>query len=377
MKFSEIKPNPNNPRIIKDDKFKKLVQSLKDFPQMMELRPIIIDEQNIIQGGNMRFKALLQLGYKEVPDEWIKKGKDLTEEQWREFVIKDNVGFGEWDFDILANEWEYEQLMGWGVDLPDFHESVNPEDGEDDIPEFLHENIIKKGDLIELNNHRLLCGDSCSNTDISLLTNEKVANLVFTDPPYDLENNRSWIDNLNKSIINGHIIIMIADKQLKQVVDMIDGEFHRMYIADTGIASPTNNDVYVNHILTLRFSKGKFQKFNNIHNGGRSIIKMDYRKNNKESEFHPHSKPISFVEQFILYWSDANDLVLDLFAGSGSTLIACEKNNRICYTNEFEPSHCDVILKRWIIYMKEHSKLFEIKINGEQFSNEQIEKLLN
>ncbi len=120
MKFSEIKPNPNNPRIIKDDKFKKLVQSLKDFPQMMELRPIIIDEQNIIQGGNMRFKALLQLGYKEVPDEWIKKGKDLTEDQWREFVIKDNVGFGEWDWEELANEWDYDTLKEWGVDIPDF-----------------------------------------------------------------------------------------------------------------------------------------------------------------------------------------------------------------------------------------------------------------
>ena len=120
MKFSEIKPNPNNPRIIKDDKFKKLVQSLKDFPQMMELRPIIIDEQNIIQGGNMRFKALLQLGYKEVPDEWIKQGKDLTEDQWREFVIKDNVGFGEWDWEELANEWDYDTLKEWGVDIPDF-----------------------------------------------------------------------------------------------------------------------------------------------------------------------------------------------------------------------------------------------------------------
>lgn len=122
MKLSEIHPNPSNPRIIKDDKFKKLVQSLKDFPQMMELRPIIIDENNIIQGGNMRFKALSELGYKDVPDEWIKQGKDLTEDQWREFVIKDNVGFGEWDFDILANEWDAEQLAEWGVDLPGFNE---------------------------------------------------------------------------------------------------------------------------------------------------------------------------------------------------------------------------------------------------------------
>lgn len=135
MKFSEIKPNPNNPRIIKDDKFKKLVQSLRDFPQMMALRPIIIDENNIIQGGNMRFKALLELGYKDVPDEWIKQGKDLTEEQWREFVIKDNVGFGEWDMDILANEWDTKQLTEWGVDLPDWSKGhdINNELTDEDV----------------------------------------------------------------------------------------------------------------------------------------------------------------------------------------------------------------------------------------------------
>lgn len=124
MKLSEIKPNPSNPRIIKDDKFKKLVQSLKDFPKMMALRPIIIDETGTIQGGNMRYKALKELGFKEVPDEWIKQGKDLTAEQWREFVVKDNVGFGEWDLDILANEWDAEKLEEWGVDL---HISDKPE----------------------------------------------------------------------------------------------------------------------------------------------------------------------------------------------------------------------------------------------------------
>ena len=120
MKFSEIKPNPNNPRIIKDDKFKKLVNSISEFPKMMALRPMVIDNDGMILGGNQRFKALLQLGYKEVPDEWIKQGKDLTEDQWREFVIKDNVGFGEWDWEELANEWDYDTLKEWGVDIPDF-----------------------------------------------------------------------------------------------------------------------------------------------------------------------------------------------------------------------------------------------------------------
>jgi hypothetical protein len=114
MKINLIKPNPNNPRIIKDDKFKKLVQSIKDFPQMLELRPIIIDENNIVLGGNMRLKACQELGIKDVPTIYA---KDLTEEQKKEFIIKDNVGFGEWNWDDLANDWDSEQLTAWGLDV--------------------------------------------------------------------------------------------------------------------------------------------------------------------------------------------------------------------------------------------------------------------
>jgi hypothetical protein len=117
MKINLIKPNPNNPRIIKDDKFKKLVQSIKDFPQMLELRPIVIDENNIVLGGNMRLKACQELGLKDVPTIYA---KDLTEEQKKEFIIKDNVGFGEWNWDDLANDWEVKQLTDWGLDLPIF-----------------------------------------------------------------------------------------------------------------------------------------------------------------------------------------------------------------------------------------------------------------
>jgi len=115
MKINLIKPNPNNPRTIKDDKFKKLVQSIKDFPQMLELRPIVIDENNIVLGGNMRLKACQELGLKDVPTIYA---KDLTEDQKKEFIIKDNVGFGEWNWDELANDWDEELLVEWGLDLP-------------------------------------------------------------------------------------------------------------------------------------------------------------------------------------------------------------------------------------------------------------------
>lgn len=125
MKLNEIKPNPNNPRLIKDDKFKKLVNSLKEFPKMMELRPMVINKDNIVLGGNMRLKALKELGYKEVPDEWVKRAQDLSEEEQRQFIIKDNVGFGEHDWEMLANEWDVEQLEDWGLDMPiNFNEDI-------------------------------------------------------------------------------------------------------------------------------------------------------------------------------------------------------------------------------------------------------------
>lgn len=117
MNINEIKPNPNNPRIIKDDKFKKLVKSIQDFPQMLELRPIVIDENNVVLGGNMRLKACIEAGLKDVP---VKQAKELTEEQKKEFIVKDNVGYGEWDWDDLANNWNVEDLTEWGLDIPNF-----------------------------------------------------------------------------------------------------------------------------------------------------------------------------------------------------------------------------------------------------------------
>jgi ParB-like chromosome segregation protein Spo0J len=115
VKISEVKNNPKNPRLIKDDKFKKLVKSIQEFPQMLELRPIVVDENNIVLGGNMRLKACKEAGLKEV---YIVKAQNLTELQKDEFIVKDNVGFGEWDWDMLANQWDTEKLDEWGLDLP-------------------------------------------------------------------------------------------------------------------------------------------------------------------------------------------------------------------------------------------------------------------
>lgn len=128
VKISEVKNNPQNPRLIKDDKFRKLVKSIQDFPQMLELRPIVVDENNIVLGGNMRLKACKEAGLKDV---YIVKAENLTEEQKQEFIVKDNVGFGEWDWDALANEFDIEQLEDWGLDVPINDKIDQLEDGEE------------------------------------------------------------------------------------------------------------------------------------------------------------------------------------------------------------------------------------------------------
>jgi ParB-like chromosome segregation protein Spo0J len=127
VKLSEVKLNPNNPRIIKDDKFKKLVQSIKDFPEMLNIRPIVVNQDMIILGGNMRYKACKEAGLKEIPIIVT----DLTEAQQREFLIKDNTSGGEWDWEVLANEWNSEELEAWGLDLPAF--DINNESEQKDL----------------------------------------------------------------------------------------------------------------------------------------------------------------------------------------------------------------------------------------------------
>lgn len=117
MLITQIKPNPENPRIIKDHKFKQLVESIKSFPQMLELRPIVIDENNVVLGGNMRLKACIEAGLTDVP---VKIAHGLTQDQKKEFIIKDNVSFGEHDWDLLANEWDIQSLDDWGLDIPAF-----------------------------------------------------------------------------------------------------------------------------------------------------------------------------------------------------------------------------------------------------------------
>ena len=130
MKLKDIKANPNNPRVLRDEKFQKLKQSITEFPKMLSLRPMVIDENNVVLGGNMRLRALQELGFTDIDEAWVKRSSDLTEEEKKRFIIADNVAFGEWDWDTLANDWEVVDLEAWGLEIPQFD---RPEDFDEDF----------------------------------------------------------------------------------------------------------------------------------------------------------------------------------------------------------------------------------------------------
>ena len=167
MKVSTLKLNPKNPRVIKDEKFKQLVKSIKEFPEMMAKRPMVcvtdVDGRLFPLGGNMRLKAIQHIGFEAIPDTWVITADDWTQEQRNEFIIKDNISFGEWDWDDLSTDWDTDLLSDWGLDVPIFEEEAQVLAAEEDdfeVPEGGIETDIVLGDLFEIGEHRLLCGDS-------------------------------------------------------------------------------------------------------------------------------------------------------------------------------------------------------------------------
>ena len=350
MKLSSIKPNPSNPRVIKDDKFEKLVKSLTDFPKMLELRPMIVNDDMILLGGNMRLKALQHIGYTEIPDEWVRKASDLTEEEQRQFIIKDNVGYGEWDWDMLANDFEIEELGEWGLDVPSIETvSIDEEqditdDTQDDVS--LIDTKIKSGDIIHIGSHKLMCGDSFSKEDVSLLMTNELSQIVFTDPPYDLID-ELYAENIKLFSKDAHIFVMHDDKGIVEYLKRSSLKFIRFYVANFGFSSPRGNDPYLNHILISQETNGSAIKHQNMHDGFRSIIPIEYRFRLKDDKtLHKHQKPIDFVSMFIKHFSKEGDIVLDIFGGSGTTMVSSELTNRACRMMELDPRFCQLIINR-------------------------------
>lgn len=388
-KIQNIKLNPNNPRIIKDDKFKKLCQSLKDFPEMLERRPIVVNKDMIILGGNMRYKAAKEIGLKEIPVTIA----DLTEDQQREFLIKDNTSGGEWDWEVLANEWDAEQLDAWGLDVPNFGVDEVLEAEEDDFDATPPEDPITfLGDLYEIGEHKLLCGDSTDSDNLDKLLNGEKTDLVFTDPPYRMQveggSNQmvgqsarklgeaikhlcdfdpiAFLNNIslafNKNIMNAYIF---CNKDL--VPDYLNWGLENGYSFNilfwkkpNAIPLGGSHRPDVEYLLLFRKSA--------ICNNGLKDVNyskcLEFGRDN--SEAHPTIKPIELISNEIKISSNKNSLVVDFFLGSGSTMVASHQLKRKCYGMELDPKYCDVIVKRMI----KLDDTLTVKRNGVDCTNE-------
>jgi DNA modification methylase len=384
MLISQIKPNPNNPRIIKDNKFKQLVKSIQDFPQMLELRPIVIDENNIVLGGNMRLKACIEAGLTDVPV----KVATLSEQQKKEFIVKDNVGFGEWDWDDLANNWDVEQLTEWGLDIPNFEpEVLEAEEDDFAVPDGGSETDIVLGDLFEIGEHRLLCGDSTDSDQVAKLMNGQKADMVFTDPPYGMayesnawdskksevkqkrtdtqilndENTNVGQDALNLIPLflenNRHFYIWCrwdCFNDFKEVCQNI-GKIKSVVVWDKG--GPGLGDLkgsYGDSEWAIFGMIGR-RELKERQNGVWQVNRMKGLQMQ-----HPTQKPLEICERGINNSTNENELVLDLFLGSGSTMAASHQLKRKCYGMELDPKYCQVIVDR----MKKLDPTLVIKKNG-------------
>lgn len=376
VKLSEIKSNPNNPRIIKDDKFKKLVKSIQEFPEMLELRPIVVNDEMIVLGGNMRLKASKEAGLKEVP---VIKASELTEEQQREFIIKDNVGFGEWDWEQLANEWDAEQLDEWGLDVPDFAvKELDAEEDDYEMPDEVKTDIVL-GDLFEIGQHRLLCGDS---TDVNMVLkligdNKKLS--IYTDPPYGI--NEKGDRSERGGACQGNNLKDFKDDTIQYAVDAynITREFNPLKEVWWGAnyychhLPQTNNwlvwDKRVDENQRDTQSDCELAFVNDGHSSIR-IFRHLWKGMIKASEHgqkrvHPTQKPIELAS-YCFNSYDMGNIILDLFGGSGATMVAAHQTKRNCLMMEFEPHYCQVIIDRMI----KLDPTLEIKRNGQPYKRE-------
>jgi DNA modification methylase len=354
VSISSVKPNPSNPRVIKDEKFKKLVKSIKDFPQMLEIRPIVVNSDMIVLGGNMRLRACQEAGLKEV---WVVQADNLTPEQQKEFIIKDNVGFGEWDWAMLANDFDMGELGEWGLDVPKgFGEQLEAtEDDFDTTPPA--EPITVLGDLYEIGEHRLLCGDSTDSDQVAKLMNGQKADMVFTDPPYGISHSGKGIkgsatENDFGEILNDDDVSIAIDN-----FNLVSSLFPNATLIYWGANYYPN--CFPNGYGWLFWDK---DREGNTFSGGEIAfvnkgVRFDVFKHRwhgmiKASEMgekrvHPTQKPIELVK-FCFENYNAGNLIADFFLGSGSTMVASHQLKRKCYGMELDPKYCDVIVKRMI-----------------------------
>ena len=387
VNINEVLTNPNNPRTIKNDKFKKLVKSIKDFPQMLEKRAIVVDEAMMVLGGNMRLKACKDAGVKKV---WVDVAEGWTEEQKKEFIVKDNVGFGEWDWDTLANEWDVDQLDEWGLDVPDFPNELEAEEDNYEEPDDLKVDVVL-GDLIEIGEHRLLCGDSTDSDQVAKLMNGEKADMVFTDPPYGVSydggHNKKKRDGIKNDTLEGIDLTNLFRDSLMNA-DIFSYNHSAFYIwyangkAVETFKSFSELNLEVRAVICWYKVKSGLGAFMSQYIPNYEPCIYAYKsgcspqwfgasdektvwelKKERNNQYHPTQKPVELPERAMQNSSKLNDIVLDVFLGSGSTMVASHQLNRKCYGMELDPKYCQVIIDR----MRKLDDNLIIKINGKEY----------
>ena len=384
VNIKEIVANKENPRYISDKKFNKLVQSIKDFPEMLDKRPLIVDEDMVVLGGNMRLKALQKAGIKEIP---IDIAVGWTDEQKNEFIIKDNVGFGEWDFDILANEWDIDKLNEWGLDF-DF--KIETEVEEDDYvePDDIKVDVVL-GDFIEIGEHKLLCGDCLISDNAVKIFKDLKADLLLTDPPYNVDYTGKTKKNLkikNDKMDDKSFYEFLYDFFTTTKLYIKEGGSVYVWHADTEGHNFRKAFVDSGFLLKQCLIRVKNQivmgrqdyhwqhepclygwndgAAHNWYSDRKQSTVLNFDKPSR-NESHPTMKPIDLISYQIRNSTKKGDIIYDPFIGSGSTMLAAHQLNRICYGIELDPKYCQVIIDRMLNFDSD----ITVKINGKKYKS--------
>lgn len=404
MNTGQIPGLPKNPRQWTATDVDRLARSIQDTPELLDARPLIVVEHGykfVVLGGNLRLAALKKLGWDEAPCYLLPA--DASVDKLKEIVIKDNGSFGQWDYDLLANEWDDLDLAAWGTGVPDDWGKVpepepldagkekidkDAEVKEDDFDETVNEVVTRcnPGDIWQLGKHRLMCGDSTDAEQVALLMNGAKADISFTSPPYGVndgtirkhqekgkadksatnfykeynDTQNGWPELIENSYLNmrnssgqqfiniqlladnKRELIKFAAKYADNIVDVL--------VWDKGHAAPQMQDNIVNNNCEFVFVFGKANasrtmEYGEFHGTFNSIIRVGVGRN-EYADIHKAVFPVAFASEILRINSKATS-VLDLFGGTGTTLIAAEQLGRRCFMMELDRQYCDVIISRW------------------------------
>lgn len=372
--IKSLRNSPGNPRKIEPDKLERLKKSLRDFPEMLNLRPLVVKAADggkyEVLGGNMRLRALKELGYKEVP---CTIADGLTGEQEREFMIKDNLGFGDWDFDALRADWNAEELADWGLDLPDLEQNreAGPEEDDfDEAPPVMPITVL--GDLYEIGEHRLLCGDSTQADTFTKLMQGEMADAVITDPPYNvayeggtkdrltIQNDSMGDDEFYKFLYDFYTALSIVCKKgaaiyvwhtSSEIINFAKAMVDAGWLLKQQLIWVKNSMVIWRQDYQWKHEPCLYGWLN----GGShkwysdrkqtTVIEFDKPLRNGE---HPTMKPVGLFAYQIKNSSKKGDVIVDAFGGSGTTMVACHQTSRKARLIEYDPKYCDVIVRRML-----------------------------